>query len=167
MKAGVVNPFIKTLPGACRDLTGEVFRYGDVTVVRPGEPVRDKGAFVFRVPVEGHLNGDVVYSVDVESARRMASRMLFSLPLQPDERVVETAVAEVVQRAAAEAVGKLREIGFQCLAHAPRRVLPEEAMAPWLGIRTHLRAMDDTTVVTDLFLKEVPAHRLPINTVLH
>lgn len=163
MKAGMLNPFIKSLPVWCESMTGAPFTYHDATVVKPQSIGRDDGHWLIEVPIHGQLNGQVVYRLDNESALALASRTLMGMPVLEMDDLAVSALLELAKRAAATAALSLAERGFRCEVGRPAMVSERRRVASdiAIGIRLILEGEEGMKITTDLFLKEVPAHRLP------
>ena len=116
MKAEFVNPFIVESHRVLRKMayiearTGKMFARdipftgGDVTVI---------------VGVTGDIEGEVLYSMDVETAKKIASAMMMGMPVLELDEMSRSALSELGNMITGKASISLEENGFYCNVTPP------------------------------------------------
>jgi chemotaxis protein CheX len=92
MKAEHVNPFIKGCQSIFKDVTGIPLKLSGTTLKTTALSTRN---VVIMLGVTGDLRGNVAINLDEEGAKKIASNMMFGMPVTDFDEMPKSAVSEL------------------------------------------------------------------------
>ncbi len=110
-KVTFINPFLLAAE--------EVFQQVTRETLRTGEPSLQQAPFVsegltIHIGLTGQVLGDVYFCFAEDTAKRVASAMMMGFPVGTLDEVACSAIAELGNQVAGNAVTKLADAGYRC-----------------------------------------------------
>ena len=100
MDANYINPFIQSFTSVMPDLG-----FGDVKIGilnGKGKEIAGSGVFVI-LGIVGAIRGNVVYTIDIEAAKQIASTMMMGAPVDEFDDMASSAISELTNMLTANA----------------------------------------------------------------
>jgi len=98
--ANYINPFIQSFTSVMPDLG-----FGDVKIGilnGKGKEIAGSGVFVI-LGIVGAIRGNVVYTIDIEAAKQIASTMMMGAPVDEFDDMASSAISELTNMLTANA----------------------------------------------------------------
>ncbi len=123
MDVKMINPFI----GA---VTGIMPQIGFTSVSRKGISLKDKkfivNGVVLTLGIVGDKKGNVVYSIDMEGAKKIASTMMMGMPVDELDEMAKSALSELSNMLTANASINFSNDGINVDISVPTMMFGEE-----------------------------------------
>jgi chemotaxis protein CheX len=104
-----VNPFIESFKTVMPQLGFNDIRKGDLSV--NGQELNKTGVIVL-VGIVGAIKGNVVYCLDLEHAKQIASTMMMGMPVEEFDEMPQSALSEMMNMLTASAATCFYELGI-------------------------------------------------------
>ena len=103
-----INPFIESFISVMPQLGFEQVRKGKLSL--KNEDLLGSGIIIV-VGIVGELKGNVVYSLDMESAKKVASKMMMDMPVESFDEISKSALSELANMLTANAITIFSSMG--------------------------------------------------------
>ena len=103
-----INPFIESFISVMPQLGFEQVRKGKLSL--NNEDLLGSGIIIV-VGIVGELKGNVVYSLDMESAKKVASKMMMDMPVESFDEISKSALSELANMLTANAITIFSSMG--------------------------------------------------------
>jgi chemotaxis protein CheX len=110
MNVNYVNPFIDAFRTVMTQLGFGQIRKGELSVI--SRDLVSSGAIII-VGVVGAIKGNVVYTLDIDSAKRIASTMMTGMPVDNFDEMAQSAISELTNMLTANAATSLYNMKLQ------------------------------------------------------
>jgi chemotaxis protein CheX len=110
-KVTFINPFLTAAEEVFQQLTRQSLQMGDPTL--QAAPFHSEGLTI-HVGLTGDLLGDIYFCFAEVTALQVASAMMMGYPVTTLDEVASSAIAELGNQVAGNAVTKLAEVGLRC-----------------------------------------------------
>lgn len=109
MEAKYVNPFIKSFNAVMPQMGFSSVQIGNLSV--KSKEVTGSGVIII-LGIVGHIRGNVVYSIDLESAKQFASTLMMGMPVEDFDDMAKSAVSELTNMLTANAATAFSNSGI-------------------------------------------------------
>lgn len=150
MKADWINPFIEAFIAIMPQLGFNDVRPKNVSVET--ENFKSAGISV-NIGIIGDLTGNVIYDLDEESSKKIASRMMMGMPVEALDDIGKSAISEMANMLAARASTGLAEKNIIINISPPTLMYGREF---WFNTKQYIRiemTSDDILIRINLNLK--------------
>ena len=142
MDVRLINPFI----GA---VTGIMPQIGFSNITRKGISLKEKkfmvSGVVLTLGIVGDKKGNVVYSIDMDGAKKIASTMMMGMPVETFDEMAKSAVSELANMISGNASTAIAAKGFT-IDIAPPTLIAGENVKITSNIKKNLIVPVITTV---------------------
>ncbi|BCN31601.1 chemotaxis protein CheX [Anaeromicropila herbilytica] len=104
-----VNPFIESFATIMPQLGFNNVKKGDLSV--KGKDLTDSGVVII-LGIVGEIRGNVVYSIGVEEAKKIASTMMMGMPVAEFDDMAKSAISELTNMLTANAATCFSTMGI-------------------------------------------------------
>ncbi|SHH09246.1 chemotaxis protein CheX [Tepidibacter thalassicus] len=116
MDVKVVNPFINSFSAVMPQFGFERVEKKEVFV--KGRVIKSSGVMLI-LGIVGDIRGNVIYSMDIESAKKIASKMMMGMPVDELNDMAQSAISELSNMLTANASINLENIGVNINISTP------------------------------------------------
>lgn len=109
MDVKYINPFIQAFTTVIPQLGFQTVKKGNLSV--KGNELQGSGVNII-VGVVGAIKGNVVYAVNLEDAKKIASSMMMGMPVNEFDEMAQSALAELTNMLTANAATYFAESGI-------------------------------------------------------
>ena len=110
MDVNHVNPFIEAFNIVMPQLGFSSIRKGKLSV--KGQELVSSGVIII-LGIVGEIKGNVVYAIELEDAKRIASTMMMGMPVNDFDEMSQSALSELTNMLTASAATCFANIGLQ------------------------------------------------------
>lgn len=110
MDVKYVNPFIESFVGVMPQLGFSEVRKGNLSL--KGKELNSSGVVVI-VGIVGEIRGNVVYALELENAKKIASTMMMGMPVNELDDMAKSALSELTNMLTANAATNFSSIGIK------------------------------------------------------
>lgn len=110
-KVTFINPFLMAAEEVFQQVTRHSLNTGAPSLM--SAPFMSEGLTI-HIGLTGQLQGDVYFCFAEETAKQVASAMMMGYPVTALDEVASSAIAELGNQIAGNAVTKLAEVGYRC-----------------------------------------------------
>lgn len=104
-----VNPFIKSFETVMPQLGFSDIRTGDLSI--KGQELTSSGVIII-IGIVGAIKGNVVYCIDLEIAKKIASTMMMGMPVDEFDEMAQSALSELTNMLTASAATCFYDLGI-------------------------------------------------------
>lgn len=101
MDVNNINPFIESFLKVMPEIGFGEVKKGDLSL--KDEELTGSGVIIL-VGIVGELKGNVAYSIDLESAKQIASKMMMGMPVESLDEMSKSALSEMANMLTANAI---------------------------------------------------------------
>jgi chemotaxis protein CheX len=105
----LVNPFIESFFGVMPQLGFSEVQKGNLSL--KGKDLKSSGVVII-VGIVGEIRGNVVYTMDFESAKKIASTMMMGMPVSELDDIAKSALSELTNMLTANAATNFSNLGI-------------------------------------------------------
>lgn len=109
MDVNHVNPFISAFASVMPQLGFNTVKKGALSV--KGKELLSSGVIIV-LGIVGAIKGNVVYSIDMEDAKKIASSMMMGMPVNDLDEMAQSALAELTNMLTANAATCFADLGM-------------------------------------------------------
>ncbi|MGB4657990.1 MAG: chemotaxis protein CheX [Mobilitalea sp.] len=109
MDVKYVNPFVESFRVVMPQLGFSTIQKGDLSV--KGAELISSGVIII-VGVVGEIRGNVVYTIDMETAKKIASTMMMGMPVNEFDEMAKSALSELTNMLTANAATYFSTLGI-------------------------------------------------------
>lgn len=109
MDVKYVNPFLESFMSIMPQLGYSDIQKGDLSV--KGQELVNSGVNII-IGIVGKMRGNVVYSIETESAKRIASTMMMGMPVEELDEMSKSALSELANMLTASAATNFYNLGL-------------------------------------------------------
>ena len=109
MDVKYVNPFIESFTAVMPQLGYNNIQEGNLSV--KGQELVNSGVNII-IGIVGKMRGNVVYSINIESAKRIASTMMMGMPVEELDEMSKSALSELANMLTASAATNFYNLGL-------------------------------------------------------
>ncbi|WP_425449400.1 chemotaxis protein CheX [Dethiothermospora halolimnae] len=116
MDVKLLNPFVDGVVNVMSE-----FGFSDIkkkSVDIKGKSLKSRGVMI-NVGIVGEIRGNVVYSMDLEGAKKIASKMMMGMPVDEFNDMAQSAISEVSNMITAKASINFSELGIETNISTP------------------------------------------------
>lgn len=144
MEVKLVNPFLEAFLIVMPQV-------GFSNIEKKGMHLKDKNiksiGVMINIGIVGDIKGNIIYSMDMESAKEIASKMMMGAPVKELDDMAQSAISELTNMLTANASMKLSEIGININISTPTLIYGEEFA---------IKLNTDNTLVIDISIDNIP-----------
>jgi chemotaxis protein CheX len=118
-----VNPFIESFANVMPQLGFGSTRKGNLSV--KGKDLQSSGVIII-VGIVGEIKGNVVYSIGMEDAKKIASTMMMGMPVDELNEMAESAISELTNMLTANAATSFSGMGITIDISTPTLLYGED-----------------------------------------
>jgi Predicted inhibitor of MCP methylation, homolog of CheC len=104
-----VNPFIESFASVMPQLGFSEVKKGNLSV--KGQELNGNGVIII-VGIVGEIRGNIVYSIEIENAKKIASTMMMGMPVNEFDEMAKSALSELTNMLTANAATCFSTIGI-------------------------------------------------------
>jgi chemotaxis protein CheX len=124
--AKYVNPFVESFSSVMPQLGFANVRIGKLSAKK--KEVITSGVLII-LGVVGDIKGNVVYTIDIEAAKQIASTMMMGTPVDELDDIAKSALSELTNMLTANAATVLADIGIRIDISVPTFLIGENMCA--------------------------------------
>lgn len=109
MDVKYINPFIQAFTTVIPQLGFQTVKKGNLSV--KGDELKSSGVNII-VGIVGAIKGNVVYAIDLEDAKKIASSMMMGMPVNEFDEMAQSALSELTNMLTANAATFFAESGI-------------------------------------------------------
>lgn len=102
---------------------------------------------MINIGILGDIKGNIIYSMDMESAKKIASKMMMGAPIEELDDMAQSAISELTNMLTANAAIKLSEIGTNINISTPTLIYGED-----FGVKLNA----DKTLAIEVLIDDTP-----------
>lgn len=144
MDVKYVNPFVESFASVMPQLGFSNVRKGKLSV--KGRELISSGVIII-VGIVGAIRGNVVYSVDIENTKKIASTMMMGMPVIEFDEMTKSALSELTNMLTANAATCFSNIGITIDISTPTLLY---------GENISLKMSSDQVLCIELLADEIP-----------
>lgn len=144
MDVKYVNPFVESFAAVMPQLGFSNVRKGKLSV--KGRELTSSGVIII-VGIVGAIRGNVVYSVDIENTKKIASTMMMGMPVIEFDEMSKSALSELTNMLTANAATCFSNIGIAIDISTPTLLY---------GDNISLKMSSDQVLCIQLLADEIP-----------
>lgn len=144
MDVKLVNPFIESFANVMPQLGFNNVQKGNMSV--KGKELIGSGVVII-VGIVGAIRGNVVYSIEIENAKKIASTMMMGMPITEFDEMSKSALSELTNMLTANAATSFSNIG-----------VPIDISTPTLlqGDNLSIKMSSNQVLCVQLLANEIP-----------
>ena len=109
MDVNHVNPFMESFLNVMPQLGFSSVQKGNLSV--KGKDLLSSGVIII-VGIVGAIKGNIVYSIDLEDAKKIASTMMMGMPVNELDEIAQSALSELTNMLTANAATRFSVLGI-------------------------------------------------------
>jgi len=109
MDVNHVNPFMESFFNVMPQLGFSTVEKGKLSV--KGKDLLSSGVIII-VGIVGAIKGNIVYSIDIEDAKKIASTMMMGMPVDELNDIAQSALSELTNMLTANAATRFADLGI-------------------------------------------------------
>ncbi len=123
MDVKYINPFVESFATVMPQLGFGSVQKGNLSV--KGRELKSSGVIII-VGIVGAIRGNVVYTLDIENAKKIASTMMMGMPVNEFDEMSKSAVSELTNMLTANAATCFSNIGISIDISTPTLLQGED-----------------------------------------
>ncbi len=139
-----INPFVESFKNVMPQIGFDSTNIGRLTV--KGRELTYSGVIII-VGIVGEIKGNVVYYIDLERAKKIASTMMMGMPIEEFDEMSQSAIAELTNMLTANAATSFYNLGVQIDISTPTLLH---------GENISVKMSSDKVICIQLFADENP-----------
>lgn len=125
MRVEFINPFLNAALMVLEKLGNTKFEKGKLSL--ESSPIEGNDVNTI-LGVTGDIRGQVLYSMTLETATKVASSMMMGIPVNEFDELCKSAVSELGNMITGNAASELGNAGFKCTITPPTLIMGKEVV---------------------------------------